>query len=110
VDGSYEQQLINWAHKYDGHKRLAYTPEGLRDVLKPLLEAFDATGRIPEWAGVDLLRGWAFYLARAHRHSGGWAPISEEYPEFTLVVDAINSHPAARKSDRAPVPTRAEPT
>lgn len=106
VDGQYEQQLIKWATKYDGYKRLAGSPDQLWEVLKPVREEFERSGVIPEWAGIDLLRGWAFYLVRAHRHGGAWEPLCVEYPEFNAIVAAISNHPAARKSDRPPVPER----
>lgn len=106
VDGQYEQQLIKWAHKYDGYKRLAGSPDQLWEVLKPVREEFERSGVIPEWAGIDLLRGWAFYLVRAHRHGGAWEPLCVEYPEFNAIVAAISNHPAARKSDRPPLPER----
>lgn len=100
----YELRLIKWAHKYDGYARLARGPENLWDLVQPLHRAFQTEGAIPEWAGVDLLRGWAFYLVRAHRHSGGWDPIQQEYPEFIAIMEAIRLHPGARKSDLPPVP------
>jgi hypothetical protein len=99
-DDNYEYALIEWAHKYQAYERLAQTPELLWHLLQPLREAFERDGSIPDWAGVDLLRGWAFYLARAHRH--GYDPLCEEYPEFEAIVAAINGHPACRASDRAP--------
>lgn len=57
---------------------------------------------IPEWAGVDLLRGLAFFRVRAAAH--------HEAPEdalddelFLAVVDALSKHPHARRSDRPPL-------
>ena len=100
----YEMRLIKWAQKYNGYARLASEPEHLWDVVRPMYEVFRADGRIPEWAGVDLLRGWAFYLVRAHRFSGSWAPIEEVSPEFTAIMEAIRLHPGARKSDLPPMP------
>ena len=102
MDDSYEYALIKWAHKDKAYERLAHTPERLWDLLQPLREAFERDGSIPDWAGVDLLRGWAFYLVRAHRHGGGYDPLCKEYPEFEAIVAAINRHPACRGKDRAP--------
>ena len=104
MDGGYEEQLIKWAAKYNGYQRLASSPEHLWDVVRLLYEALQADGCIPEWAGVDLLRGWAFFLVRSHRFSGAWAPIQEVSPEFTAILDAIRRHPGARKSDLPPAP------
>lgn len=102
MDESHEYALIKWAHKCNGYERLAHTPENLWDVLQPLRDAFERDGSIPDWAGVDLLRGWAFYIVRAHRHGGGYSPLREEYPEFEAIVTAISRHPACRARDRPP--------
>jgi hypothetical protein len=79
----YEMRLIKRAQRDNGYARLAREPEHLWDVVRPMYEVFRADGCIPEWAGVDLLRGWAFYLVRAHRFSGSWAPIEEVSPAFS---------------------------
>lgn len=89
-----------WAHGYNGYTRLAGGPEQLGAVIAPLREAYRATGEIPEWAGVDLLRGWAFLLVRAHRHGGGWRPLPEEFPEIVAIAEAVDRHPAATDDDR----------
>jgi len=106
VDERYESALIEWAHTYNGYERLAGGAGDLWELVRPLHEEFERTGKIPEWAGVDLLRGWAFYLVRSHRHGGAYEPLYVEYPAVLAIVDAINRHPAARPEDRAPEPER----
>lgn len=106
VDERYESALIEWAHTYNGYERLAGGPGDLWELVRPLHEEFERTGMIPEWAGVDLLRGWAFYLVRSHRHGGAYEPLYVEYPAVLAIVDAINRHPAARPEDRAPEPRK----
>ena len=71
MDAANEQALIDWAHEYNGYQRIASSPGALEVVVESVAREFRQTGRIPEWAGVDLLRGWAFYIVRAHRFSGG---------------------------------------
>lgn len=44
----YEQRLIKWVHKYDGYARLARGPENLWEVVKPLHDAFEIEGAIPD--------------------------------------------------------------
>jgi len=105
MDDEYEYALVEWAHTYNGYQRLADSPEHLWEVVRPLDETFERSGEIPEWAGVDLLRGWVFYVVRAHRH-GGHGSLREEHPEFEAIVEAINRHPAASVEDRPPVRTR----
>ena len=66
------QAQIVWAHAYDGYRRLAASPpEGLERLLRDARDSFARHGVVPAWCGVDFLRGWAFYLVRADRHSGG---------------------------------------
>ncbi|WP_421740700.1 hypothetical protein [Cellulomonas sp.] len=84
------QAEVAWAHRYDGYGRIAGTPEELESLLEPARRAFRAGGRIPEWSGVDHLRAWAFYLARADRHAGG-GTLGEEWlavllPDLRVVV------------------------
>jgi hypothetical protein len=101
MNSEYDFKLLEWAHKYDAYKRLASDSSLLLEVLRPLREAFERDEVIPEWAGVDLLRGWAFYIARAY-HWGGYAPLRVEFPEIEAIVEAISNHPSARATDRPP--------
>lgn len=94
--------LLRWAHRYNGDKRLGASPSGLNKVLSPLVEEIATSGKIPEWAGVDLLRGLAFWRVRVAAH--------HEAPEYALddelflaVVDALHRHPDARPPDRPPL-------
>ena len=100
-------RAVRWAHTYNAYDRLAtISDEGpsLRELLEPLIESFRNGGFVPEWAGVDLLRGWAFLLVRMNRHEDGW--LLDEHPEMCLIADAITNHPAALESDLPP--TRGE--
>ncbi|MCZ0732514.1 SIR2 family protein [Mycolicibacterium iranicum] len=98
----YEQAVIEWAHMYNAYQRIAATPEQLSDQIRELTTVFEREGVIPEWAGVDLLRGWAFYIVRAHRHGGAYDPLFVEYPEMVVILDAIRRHPAASQGDLPP--------
>ena len=101
---SYENQLVTWALRYNAYGRLGaaeFEPWGILGVLlKPLTDAFRDDGAIPAWAGVDLLRGWAFLIVRLNRHEDGW--LLDEHPEMLAIADAIANHPAAVKSDLPP--------
>ena len=109
MNDSDDSALVTWAHEYNGYNRIAGDPAVLATVLQPLRDEFQRTRTIPEWAGVDLLRAWAFWCTRAHRHSGGYRTFTEEFPEVLVIVEALRRHPGATADDRprAPsVPTR----
>lgn len=69
-------------------------------IYGPIRQETERLGRIPEWVGVDLLRGWAFYVARGHRWSGHGSIL--DYPEFALIMDALRADPAAEPHDIPP--------
>lgn len=99
----YEQRLIRWAQSYNAYERIAATQEHMNIVFLPLRQDWEVSGRIPEWAGVDLLRAWAFYCARAYRLND-WRPLLQTFPELRAIVNAIRNHPAALGSDMPPEP------
>ena len=102
------QRQIVWALTYDGYRRLAGGEEGptaLARLLEPAWREYQDTGRVPEWCGVDLLRGWAFYLTREDRHGGGYN-LTEggiKIAEWDAVLKRIASHPGTRPEERPPL-------
>ena len=96
--GDIDTVLLAWAGSYDGYQRIASDGKRIHDVLRPLREALEDTGEVPDWAGVDLLRGYAFFMVRADRHAGG----GTLGRKFEAVVDAIDRHPATRPEERPP--------
>ncbi|OCL36839.1 hypothetical protein BCR15_12930 [Tessaracoccus lapidicaptus] len=95
---------IEWTHRYHGYARLGRTPERLA-LLGPAVREYRRTHQVPEWCGVDLLRGWAFYLTRADRHSGGYGLMEggTDIDEWRAVLDRIASHDDATEADRPPM-------
>lgn len=89
---------LEWALRYDGYARLAASPDTLEGVLRSARDSYSRHGRVPDWCGVDLLRGWAFYLARADHQAGGGTLDGE----WTAVLDALAVHPGASPAERAP--------
>ena len=89
---------VMWAHRYDAHRRLARSPADLAALLEPAQAEYDRTRRVPEWCGVDLLRGWAFFLVRRDHHRGGGSLDDE----WRAVLDALRQHPDAAGDDRPP--------
>lgn len=98
----YERAMIKWAQSYNGYERIADDSGRLNAIYRPLAEEIASRGDLPDGLGVDLLRGWAFYLARAHRWSGGSRTLIEHVPEIELVAEAIRRHPAAEPRDMPP--------
>ncbi|WP_157557624.1 hypothetical protein [Intrasporangium oryzae] len=66
---------------------------------------------MPEWCGLDLLRGWAFYITRADRHGGGYdlGEGGAKLDEWNAVLERISTHPGARPDDRPPLEGRLRP-
>lgn len=95
---SVTQTQIDWALEYDGYRRLAGTPEKLERLLRGARNSYQKHGVVPDWCGVDLLRGWAFYLTRGDRHSGG-GTLGEEW---RAVLAMLTEHPHAGPADRPP--------
>jgi uracil-DNA glycosylase len=93
------QAQIEWAHTYDGCRRLASSPQKLEKLLRSARNSYASSGRIPDWCGVDILRGWAFYLVRADRHMGN----DTLGVEWVSVLAALTSHPDAMAGDRPPL-------
>jgi len=101
MTGDYEQQLVIWAHTYKAYERFASTPHHIEACLAPVLQEWERNRRVPEWAGVDLLRAWAFCCVRSH-HFDDWEPLLVAYPQVGAIADAIRNHPSARKDDIPP--------
>ncbi len=111
-DEQLKHRQIAWAHTYDGYERLAGEPVGgpaaLERVLEPALREFRDTGRVPAWCGVDLLRGWAFCLARSDHFDGGYqlAEAGGGVSEWEAVLTRVAEHPGTRPEERPPLATR----
>lgn len=91
---------LEWASTYNAYERVAGGPSTqlLLDVLRPGIDAYARTRRVPEWCGVDFLRAWAFYRQRELHHDG-IGPVSED---FDYVLNAVRRHPAATPEDMPP--------
>ncbi|WP_378041036.1 8-oxoguanine DNA glycosylase OGG fold protein [Citricoccus parietis] len=100
-DGAAPEE-IEWALAYNAYERLAKSPNDLGRLLEPARDGFLTTGCVPEWCGVDLLRGWAFYLVREDYFSGG----GTLGREWQAVMTSLINHPAGRGED---LPPRAGP-
>lgn len=102
MDGYDRQAMVRWAHSYNGYHRLGAGPAELVAVLRPLIDALEMSGKVPDWAGVDLLRGLAFFLTRRAAHHEAPEDVLDD-KQFWVVVDALRNHPHARPKDRPPL-------
>ncbi len=91
---------LRWALEYNGYERFAGGIDAYHALLQPAMREYEATGRVPDWCGVDLLRGWAFYRQREHQMDG----VSPMARDWDAVLDAIRRHPAALAGDLPPNP------
>jgi uracil-DNA glycosylase len=89
---------LKWALTYDGYERFSRDMSAYYELLRPAMSAYEKSGRIPDWCGVDLLRAWAFYRQREH-HNLGHGLMARDWDN---VLDAIRRHPAAKDGDFPP--------
>lgn len=92
------RRVTEWGHSYDGYSRLADGPSNLESVLEPARREYMRSVRIPTWCGVDLLRGWAFYLLRQDYFAGG----DSLGDEWIAVLETLRKHPKATPEDLPP--------
>lgn|GEM_PF-3512272 len=98
----YEQQLNMWAKTYNAYERITDDWGQAHRILGPLIEEWEAHQRIAaDWAGVDLLRAWAFYCARQADKDADRS-LLEGYPEILAIAETIRNHPAATTQDMPP--------
>jgi uracil-DNA glycosylase len=101
-----QAQLV-WLTAYDGYQRLAGEPQRLAALLADARAERKRSGRVPDWCGVDLLKGWAFYLYRDDYFTSGGHSLShsdtELFREWNDVMDLLTQHPGATDLDRPPV-------
>ena len=93
-----DARFLQWAAKYNAYERLAAGPRHLEALLSGVRDEYRRTGLVHEGMGVDLLRGWAFYLFRRDHHVGG----DTLDGEWRAVVEAVRSHPHAKRRDLPP--------
>jgi hypothetical protein len=111
ASGRLMSQQIAWAHTYNAYDRLAGGFESetnaLARVLEPAWTEYHRSNRVPDWCGVDLLRGWAFYLTRADRHGGGYdlGEGGSKVSEWEAVLTRVAEHPSVRPEEMPPLVT-----
>ena len=57
-------QALEFAATYNAYNQIAAEPETLSAMYEPIRRVWKQTGEVPEWMGVDLLRGLLFLMYR----------------------------------------------
>lgn len=101
--GDRRDRQRRFASSFNGYLQICGPDAGpveLGKVLDPMLTEYGRTGVVPEWAALDLLRGWAFFMVRADRHGGGYGLVPGGTTETTFerVLHAIADHPDAQQT------------
>ena len=81
VDASIDE-VIRFAATYNAYELVASEPALLERLVLPIYEDLAASGRAPEWLGLDLARAVLFYAYRADRFAGGYGAYA---PMRTLI-------------------------
>ncbi len=95
---------IKWAREYNAYGRLAGESQSdgaLGRLLESAREEWRRSGHVPDWCGVDLLRGWAFHLVTVGRPA--LEPSGPQGPELTAVLTAVAAHPHAMPFEAPPL-------
>ena len=100
ADEDFETALKEWIDRYNGYERIAREPDQLRQIIGPMVGDYSRNRTIPSWSGVDLLKAWAFHIARSHNLACTTPALLQEcHPEIVLIADAIRKHPSAEGED-----------
>lgn len=101
-------EFLSWALTYNAYQRLGDGPDALTAVISVPRGEFERSGRVPAWCGVDLLRGWIFWLARKDHFEGYGHLVEPGYEsnrELRSVVAALRNHPQVGADDLPPAST-----
>ncbi|SVD94234.1 uncharacterized protein METZ01_LOCUS447088 [marine metagenome] len=79
---------LEFAATYNAYNQIAAEPETLSAMYHPIREAWNKSARVPEWMGVDLLRGLLFLMYREDHF--GYADDST-LRQMHQVIEAIRS-------------------
>ena len=69
--------ILSWCLRFNAYDRWGGGPELLHDLVLPLKQHYDLTGRMHEGTGYDGIRALMFYKAREHHFT--------DYPPEELV-------------------------
>ena len=88
------EEILEFAATYDGYRRIAESPKNLSAVYEPIRMEWRRSGVLPDWMGVDLLRGFLFLMYREDHFGQPMGCLSEEeevehLEPFRQVIEAI---------------------
>ena len=79
---------LEFAATYNAYNQIAAEPETVSAMYHPIREAWSKSSKVPEWVGVDLLRGLLFLRFR-EGHFG--YDEDSTLPQMHQVMEAIRS-------------------
>ena len=87
VSCSFEEAL-EFAASYNAYHQIAGEPETLSAMYEPIRRVWQQTGEVPEWMGVDLLRGLLFLMFREDHFGYDEGSVMRQMHQ---VIEAIRS-------------------
>lgn len=79
-------ELLQFALTFNGYTRVASSPSKVSELLEPFFREWKASRTIPEWAGLDTLRGALFWVQRGGHHRGDEAEQGSDLRELVAAI------------------------
>ena len=96
VSCSFEEAL-EFAATYNAYNQIAAEPETLSAMYEPIRRAWQQSSEVPEWMGVDLLRGLLFLMFREDHFGNG---DDSTLRQMHQVIEAIRSRLTEQHEDQ----------
>ena len=91
------EEALEFAATYNAYNQIASEPETLSAMYEPIRRVWKQSSEVPEWMGVDLLRGLLF-LMFVEDHFGVPEPNST-LRQMHQVIEAIRSRQIEQHED-----------
>jgi ADP-ribosyl-[dinitrogen reductase] hydrolase len=88
------EEWMRWAAQYNGYELLG--PD-LTTILRPCIDAYQRDGRVPDWCGDHLLRGWLFWHYRCLNWDHEHLDPAYGRGEWQAIVDSLRARMHRRR-------------
>jgi len=86
-------QALEFAATYNAYNQIAAEPETLSAMYEPIRRAWKQSTEVPEWMGVDLLRGLLFLMYREDRFGyGDDSTLRQMHQVIEAIRSRLNEH------------------